>query len=162
VSRHRLLLLATLMAAGTPSCQRPSPERDTAADKQRVSQVGEREIRALSAANVDSNLAVLTADVVMMPPNQKALTGSDAVRSWLREGHDQFKFDFRYTDSQVDIADDWAIERYTGTGTITPKKGGRPIEERVKGIHIYRRQPDGSWLIAQDVWNSDLAPSGHP
>jgi ketosteroid isomerase-like protein len=162
VSRNRLLLLATLMAAGIPSCQRPGPKPDTAADKQKVSQVGEREIRALSAGNVDSNLAVLTADVVMMPPNQEVLTGSDAVRSWLREGHGQFTFDFRYTDSQVDIAGDWAIERYRGTGTITPKKGGRPIKERVKGIHIYRRQPDGSWLIALVVWNSDLAASGNP
>jgi ketosteroid isomerase-like protein len=25
----------------------------------------------------------------------------------------------------------------------------------IKGIHVYKRQADGSWQMAQDVWNSD-------
>ena len=162
MSSNRLLLLATILAAATLGCRQPAPERDTAADKQSVSQVGEREVRAFSAGEIDSNLAVLTQDVVMMPANERMLTGAAAVRSWLRGLHDQFTFNLRYTESQVDVADDWAIERYMAAVTITPKKGGSPMEDRIKGIHVYRRQPDGSWLIAQDIWNSDLASPGNP
>ena len=160
MTSNPIFLLATMLAAGTLSCRQSesAPQRDTTADKQEVSQVGERELRALNAANIDSNLAVLTQDVVMMPPGEKMLTGAADVRSWARRAHDQFTFDFRYTESQVDVAGDWAIERYRGEGTITPKKGGKPIKDRIKGIHIYRRQPDGRWLIAQDVWNSDSSP----
>jgi ketosteroid isomerase-like protein len=156
MSNNRSLLLVTILAAVALGCRRPVPQPDATADKQNVSQVGERELKALNAGNIDSNLAVLTQDVVMMAPNQPVLTGAAAVRSWLRGLHDQFTFDVRYTDSQVDVAGDRAIERYMGTGTITPKKGGPPIQDRIKGIHIYHRQADGSWLIAQDVWNSDL------
>ena len=40
----------------------------------------------------------------------------------------------------------------------TPRKGGKPMTETIKGIHIYKRQSDGTWKIAQDVWNTDPPP----
>lgn len=157
-----LLLLATMVAAGTLSCRQPAPERDTSADQQNVTQVGEREISAVSAGDIDGNLATLTQDVVMMPPNEPVINGAAGVRAWLRGLHDQFTFNVRYTESHVVVAGDWAIERYVGVGTVTPKRGGRPMEERFKGIHVYQRQPDGSWRIAQDIWNSDSPPPAQP
>ena len=48
-----------------------------------------------------------------------------------------------------------AIEHYNGVMAVTPKKGGPILEEHVRGIHVYRRQPDGSWRIAQDIWNAE-------
>jgi ketosteroid isomerase-like protein len=59
----------------------------------------------------------------------------------------------------VTVAGDWAIQRYAYQLTLTPKAGGQSMEERGKGIHIFRRQPDGSWLIVQDIWNSDAPPA---
>jgi uncharacterized protein (TIGR02246 family) len=158
---NHLLLLATMLAAGTLSCRQAIPDRGTTTDRENVSRVGEREVRAVNAGNIDSNLAVLTEDVVMMPPGERVLNGSAAVRSWLKGMHDQFAINLRYVQSQVDVLDDWAIERYRGVATVSPKKGGPSVEDRIKGIHIYRRQPDGNWLIAQDVWNSDLASPGN-
>jgi ketosteroid isomerase-like protein len=168
MSSIRFLLLGTIVSGmlacrqGTPEREITADKRDTGTDKQDVTQVGEREARAVSAGNVDSNLAVLTRDVVMMPPGERVLTGTDPVRSWLRRIHDQYTLNLRYTGSEVDVVGDWAIQRYTFVATATPKKGGKPTEDRGKGIHIYRRQPDGSWLIAQDVWNSDPASSRSP
>jgi hypothetical protein len=36
------------------------------------------------------------------------------------------------------------------------------VTERIKGIHVMKRQPDGTWKIAQDVWNSDAPPTPPP
>ena len=34
--------------------------------------------------------------------------------------------------------------------------GGQKLAEDVgKGIHVYRRQTDGTWKLQMDVWNSD-------
>ena len=41
---------------------------------------------------------------------------------------------------------------------VTPRAGGEAVTETFKGIHVYRRQADGSWKIAQDAWNMDAAP----
>jgi len=67
----------------------------------------------------------------------------------------------RYTSSDVTISGDLAVVRYTAELTMTPKAGGSPATERIKGIHVMKRQSDGTWKIAQDVWNSD-APAVAP
>jgi ketosteroid isomerase-like protein len=155
-----LFVVTTILAASTWSCGQSTTK--PAADKDKVTQVGERELAALNSGSIDANLGAMTDDVVLMPPNEPTIIGAAAMRDWLQRGHEQFKFDIQYTDSQVDIAGDWAIQRYAIGGSLTPKAGGAPVEARGKGIHIYRRQRDGSWLIAQDIWNDDAAAPPHP
>jgi uncharacterized protein (TIGR02246 family) len=157
--RHRLLspLLLGLSAAG---CARSAPV-DTATDERAINAVREREISAFSAGAVDSLLAVLTTDAVMMPPDQPMVTGAEAIRTWHQNIANQNSVDGRYTDSEVSVMGDWAIERYDGVMRFTPKAGGPPVEQQLKGLHVYRRQPDGSWRIAQDIWNAN-APSSAP
>ena len=33
--------------------------------------------------------------------------------------------------------------------------GAKPMTEGMKGIHVYRRQADGSWKITKVIWNGD-------
>jgi ketosteroid isomerase-like protein len=90
-----------------------------------------------------------------MPPNAPAVSGKAAARAWSQELSQQMTIQaIDYTSADVVIAGDWAIERYAGSLTMTPL-GGETMSETLKGIHIYRRQADGSWKLAQDVWNSD-------
>ncbi len=126
-----------------------------AADVEAINQVRELEVAALTSEAVEGLTAAYTDDVVFMPPNEPATMGLQALQAWFQGFVDQFAVDLEYTSSDVSVAGDWAIERYTGTVTFTPKADGEPFTETIKGIHIYSRQPDGSWLIAQDIWNSD-------
>lgn len=139
-------------------CTRSPAPPDTAADVQAVNQVREREIAAFSAGQPDTLASLFTSDAVIMPPNEPVLNGSAALRTWAQAIADQATVRGQYTSSDVVVVGDWAIDRYTGLLTITPKGGGAANEERVKGIHIFRRQPDGSWRIVQDVWNTDSPP----
>jgi ketosteroid isomerase-like protein len=164
MTRHYSRMLAISVVLMSLGCEEPraddesAPARDTAADRQAIEKVREREIGAFVAGAPDSGAAIVTIDVVMMPPNEAAITGRDNVRAWLKRTIDQYRVNGRYTDADISVLGDWAIERYDGELTLTPKAGGRAMQESIKGIHIYRRQPDGSWLIAQDVWNSNGAP----
>lgn len=140
------------------ACAPGAEQVDTTTDVESINRVREQEIRAFSSASTDSLLAVVAADAILMPPNEPAVTGHDAIRSWADGIYRQFNVSGRYTQSDVVIAGDWAIERYTGSLSLTPKAGGAGVSEDMKGIHIYRRQPDGSWLIVHDVWNTNTAP----
>jgi ketosteroid isomerase-like protein len=127
-----------------------------AADVEAINQVREGEVTALATEMIDGLSAVYTDDVVFMAPNEPAVMGLQAGQEWFAGLIEQFTVTLEYTGSDVSFAGDWAIERYTGTATFTPKAEGEPLTETIKGIHIYSRQADGSWLIAQDIWNTDV------
>ena len=158
--RHRLLsaLLLGFLALG---CSRTTPV-DTANEERAINAVRDREIRALSSGVADSLVAVLAADAVVMPPNEPTLTGADAIRTWYENTIREFSAEGRYTNAQVTVVGDWAIEHYDGVMRLTPRAGGPPMEQQMKGIHVYRRQPDGTWRIAQDIWNANAPPPVTP
>jgi ketosteroid isomerase-like protein len=54
----------------------------------------------------------------------------------------------------IEAARAWATEFFA------PNDGGDPTSLTFKGTHVYERQTDGSWKMAQDIWNYDGAPAG--
>lgn len=155
---RRLATLALVALACAPA----TSTVDTAADEQAINAVREREIAAFNAGATDSLAAVLAADVVAMPPNEPMLSGVDAMRTWAQNISNQFTVNGRYSGSEIEVAGDWAIERYTGELVLTPKAGGPAVTEQMKGIHVYQRQSDGTWRITQDVWNFNAPPPAPP
>ena len=122
---------------------------------QAIAAVRDLEVAAFTSGGDFSSY--LAADAVLMPPNAPRVVGIEAIGAWAAEFANQVTFDsLDYTESEIVIAGDWAIERYAASVTMTPA-GGDPVSGTNKGIHIYKRQADGSWKMVQDVWNSDQA-----
>ena len=144
-------LLVVMSCAKAPE----TPPHDPAADKAAVDAVRNREQAALNAGNIDSLVAVYADDIDMMAPGAPTARGTAAVRDLTTTMLAGGTPSVNYTSSTVEISGDIAIDRYTGTFTMTPKAGGLAINETIKGLHVLRRQADGSWRIIQDVWNAD-------
>ena len=142
------------------ACQpQAAPPVDTAAEIAAVEAVRGQEVAAILAG--DTSLAYMTDDAVMMPPNGPEVAGKGAVRAWMAEFMAMATVQsLTYDQSQITVAGDWAIERYTGTLTMAPAGGGDAMTETVKGIHVYRKGADGSWKMTADVWNSNTPLPG--
>ena len=155
----RYILAAAVLfmgAAAGHAAQKPAV--DNAADQAAIAALSDHEMASFSAGTVDANMALLTHDAVMLPPNGPMLSGHEAIRKWATDMVKLYTVSGKYTDRKIIVSGDWASERFVGELSLTPKAGGAAITERIKGIHILRRQPDGSWKIAQDVWNTDTPP----
>ncbi len=158
---HLSLFVLLSITACAPAAEEAVEEATTTeADLEAISEVRGQEMAAINAGNVEGFLTILTEDVIGMPPNEPVMIGQDAVGSWTQSLLDQFTIQGAYTSSDIVVAGDWAFEHFSGNWTLTPKAGGEPIAETLKGIHIYQRQADGSWKIAWDTWNSDNPPAG--
>jgi uncharacterized protein (TIGR02246 family) len=128
---------------------------DAEADRRAISKATAELLEAVNASDVSRMLSVWTEDGVLMPPNHESVHGRAAMETYFRQLFSRSKFRFRFTSSEIQIANDIAFERVTYIAEAWLSGSSRPVEDRGKGLHVYRRQTDRSWKLAQDIWNSD-------
>jgi ketosteroid isomerase-like protein len=150
-TRYAVGSLALLwLAAG---CARgPTPLSE--ADKATIRANDEKYAQALVAKNWAALVAMYSTDASFMPPNESVVQGRAAIQSWLSAFPPVTAFSL--TPQQVEGRDDLAYVRGTYMMTVTPPGVPAPVDDHGKYIVIERKQPDGSWLITDDIFNSDV------
>jgi ketosteroid isomerase-like protein len=110
---------------------------------------------AVNASDADRCSAVWAANGVLMPPHHPAVSGHQAIGRYFRNLFSRSRFRFTFTSSQIQLVGDTALERVMYTALIWPADDAPPVEDVGKGVHVYERQPNGSWKLTLDIWNSD-------
>jgi ketosteroid isomerase-like protein len=109
-------------------------------------------VRNCLNANWDKMASLLTDDVVFLPPNEPIVQGRNAVRSWFNNFPPIKAFAATLEDAEG--RGDLAEARGTFRLNLEPSPG-QQIEMTGKWVALYRKQPNGSWLCALDIWNTD-------
>jgi ketosteroid isomerase-like protein len=117
-------------------------------------------IDALKAGDMVRIGELLADDAVFMPPNEPTLYGKPEVMAW----HEEYRHHFRVAafsvpDNEVAIDGDWAVETSSYMIAIIPAPDGSRIRDDGRIVAIWTRDPDGSWKIWQQLWNS-IKPVG--
>jgi ketosteroid isomerase-like protein len=94
-------------------------------------------------------------DAVAYPPDEPAVKGRAALRAWIEEKLSPIT-EYTLTVRKVDGRDDLAYVLVDHKTTLAPPGATEPVKGSGKGVSIHRRQPDGKWLLAVVIWNSDL------
>ena len=110
------------------------------------------------SGDADSLLSLYGDEPVLMPQDQPAVIGKDAIRSLYRLVLKEYDFKSEGTLMEVEASGDWGYFWSTYTLTATPKAGGKPIKSVGKSVFIVKREPGGAWKIARLMDNSDGAP----
>ncbi len=156
---HLTLLFLLFFASCTPAVVEETAT--TEADVGEINKASEEFVAAAKANDTEGLVSVYAADAVLMPPNDPAAKGSEAVRAWMQSFLDQFTMeDFSISAEEVVVTGDWAFRRGTFAMTISPAAGGEQIQYAGKFLQIWQRQADGCWKIARDMWSSDNPPPG--
>ena len=155
VTRYLLLTIAFTAQACKPGSA-PDPGSTEQATVAAVRQVSEAYLAAIRGGDINGALTQWADSMTVLPPNEPALRGREAFRTWLEVFVKQLKVvDAKFTESEVVTSGDLAIERVGFAWTLQPVAGGAPITEIGKGLHVFRRQTDGTWKLAMDVWSAD-------
>lgn len=99
--------------------------------------------------------ALYADDAVLMPPNMATARGRGSIREAFAGLGQMSPRDIRLQVQEIEICGDTAYEVGTYSMSIQPAGASR-IEDRGKYIVIHKRQSDGRWLIARDIFNSDM------
>ena len=154
-------LALMLTFAGCQTASTPEPTRDVAADTAAIKALGDQFTAAFNSGDAAAMAAAYADDAIMMDPNQAAVEGKQAIQAAYearsKDNAGKITRTMVFTPLETQVADDWAYDRGNLTITVTPKSG-KPMEESVKYLTIYKRQPDGSWKIYRDISNSNNPP----
>ncbi|MCL6544555.1 MAG: SgcJ/EcaC family oxidoreductase [Bryobacteraceae bacterium] len=147
--------LALLLSAGCGQGPGTGKAPDRAAELQKIDGLRSRFVAAYNSADAAAAAALYTDDAVMLPANEPAVEGRQAIQESLRRELGQGPTKISITPQETEIAGEWAFERGQAVITTTPKGAKDAVELSAKYLVILRRQPDGDWKIHRDMTNLD-------
>ena len=158
---HRDLWIAALFivaGVGAAGCQAQADPALGTADATALRAALEAYLDAANAGDAARWASLYTEDAVMMPPNSPVVDGRAAIESWLA------MLPVKITDAEgtaLEVEGAGSVAYVRGTYSMSLQIPGVPesVPQQGKLLQIYARQPDGSWLLARDIWNAN-APAG--
>jgi ketosteroid isomerase-like protein len=152
-SRFYGALVALTLAATTAGAQTAKlGDKDVAAIKSSSDAFS----KGLVAGDPAAVSLFYTEGASFLPPNDKAIAGRAAISTWIK-ALPPVK-DFKLTPVEIEGRGDLAYVKGTFAMTLVPPGAPGPVNDVGKYLEIRRKQADGSWLIAVDIFNSDLPP----
>ena len=125
------------------------------ADRDAINALLEQAVQAFNTGDVDAYMACFADDAVWMLPNQPAISGKEAARTWYQGVFERTSFNVTASTDELMVAGDWAYAQRTYKGELVQKSTGQGIAGGSNRISILLRQTNGTWKIARDIWNSD-------
>jgi ketosteroid isomerase-like protein len=98
-----------------------------------------------------------TKDGVQLPPGAPMNVGKQMLYESMSAFLDVYTVSDLEMIGDVEIQEmgDWAYSRLNYAYKLTPKDGSAPYLYQGKALTIYQRQPDGTWKIHRDCFNSN-------
>ena len=114
---------------------------------------------ATNAEDSDLRISLWDENGIQMAPGAPAVVGKAAIEKGIRGANQALDFEkFTIHLEEVQVAGDWGYARGTYSLFVTPKAGGETASDHGKWLKIFKRQPDGSWKIFRNCFNSDVPP----
>lgn len=167
VSALAIITLTGCIRGESPA-QANARRRAEAADAMaKINEANHRFVTAYAAGQADSVAALYTPDAHLMAPNAPEAVGTKAIRDLVASEVAQGKWTLTLATKQLSGMDSTVIERgrYIVDFTPGPKATGMfksAFADTGKYLVVWRGQPDGRWLIADDIFNSDLPLTPRP
>jgi uncharacterized protein (TIGR02246 family) len=145
------LVLAGLALAGCD--KRPGSTSLTDADRNAIRDRIANFDKAMVAGDWPSVVSLYSEDGILMPPNGPEVKGRAAMQKFF-QGFPKIT-EFKENVLEIEGHSDLAYPRGTYEMTMMPP-GAAPLKDKGKVLAVWRKQPDGSWLVTRVIWSSDL------
>jgi len=162
IQRGFLVIITALFVI---SCSPPRPKPlDLAEVRKAIEAQNAKWADAVKKDEIDTLVSIYTDDVTVLPPNKPMAKGKDQLRATLSlmtaRGVKITKASFTTLDVQAQ--DSTALE--IGQYFMDIQRPNMPAaSDTGKYSTVWKRQPDGTWKIYADCWNSSRPPQPpHP
>jgi ketosteroid isomerase-like protein len=153
-------ILCTVTLMGVVACQRQGDA--PAADVEAVRTADAALSKAVSDRDLERTVAFYASDASILPVAEPIVTGTEAIR---REWQHIFAIPgYRSitTTTKVEVSRSGDLGYTQGTYTAEfDLADGTSATERGKWVSVWKKQADGAWKVAVEIYNTDEAPPEH-
>ncbi|MGB7730403.1 MAG: DUF4440 domain-containing protein [Candidatus Acidiferrum sp.] len=117
-------------------------------------------LKTYEAKDVDKAVAFCDDEGSLLWPNAPKATGKKAIAKATASAFAIPDFKLEWQPDQVSVARSGELGYTSGTYTWTFKDAsGKPASDKGKYLTVWKKQPDGSWKVLLDMFNTDLPPN---
>jgi ketosteroid isomerase-like protein len=110
---------------------------------------------ASEGRDVERILSYWTDDAVVLPPGLPAVIGKTALRQYVEASMQIPGFRITWTSTDVTFSPDGNLAYVFSQNAVTMNApDGAPFTTEGRAVTIWRRELDGEWRCAVDVWNA--------
>ena len=150
-------LLIVLTTASPIQAQSKLLSRPASTDE--ITKIPPRWAKVLQAKQIDQIAALYTEDAVFLKPTGERVTGRSAIRDLCKKIMDSFSSDFTFRSLASDVSGNIAYDSGEYKESLVKISDQTKAEVQGNYLMIFKRQPDGTWLIAQQMWTLVTPPT---
>ena len=126
----------------------------SADDRSAIVEASDAYVAAMRDADWERVARSFSEDAVRIPPHEEPHQGRAAIALWLKGIEELSRYDLDR--DQIDGADGIAYIRGRYAITLRPVGAPGPISDEGDFLELWRRAADGTWTIAEAMWNTRL------
>jgi uncharacterized protein (TIGR02246 family) len=149
------LLAAIFCAALLGFSQSRASASSNSAAVQAIRDTDARWLAAVKERNAAKVASFWSDDAVIFAPNTSGVRGKQAILEYVTGAFASPEFSITWTADEYVVSRSGDMAYETGKDVITYKGAdGRVVTEHNNGVVVWKKQADGSWKAAVDIWNS--------
>jgi ketosteroid isomerase-like protein len=115
---------------------------------------------AFEARDIELALSYWTDDAVVIPPGLPPVAGKSALRQYVEDSLKIPGFRITWTSTDATFSPDGNLAYLFSRNVVNLNApDGTPTTTVGRAVTIWRREPDGQWRCAVDIWNAEPAAS---
>jgi uncharacterized protein (TIGR02246 family) len=121
-------------------------------DQEKIREVIATWMRASAEGDIERVLSLMAEDVVFLVPGRPPMRGREAFAAASREMAGKVRFEGKSDVQEIQVAGDYAFCWSHLAVTATPLEGGgEPVRRSGPVLSVFRREPDGRWVLYRDA-----------
>ncbi|MFZ1098787.1 MAG: DUF4440 domain-containing protein [Steroidobacteraceae bacterium] len=153
---HHVNATVPMLLAALAGCKgMATPAADPVREEAAIRAADALWLAAARSHDLERTVSHWSDDVYMMPPGGPPIVGKEALRHYVAGAFAIPDFSINWVTDHVWVAKSGDLAYAVGTDTIRMSSPeGKPLVEHNKAVAVWRKEPDGSWKCAVDIWNT--------
>jgi ketosteroid isomerase-like protein len=117
---------------------------------------------AFNAGNARAMSRLIDGNAVWLRPGGPANVGKNTITALYSDYFKKFRSKIELKSGDIQVCNGYAFISSDFTRNDSAKAGGTVKKFSGHYLFVLKKQPDGTWKIARDIWNETTNPAGKP